>query len=214
MKKIYSYERCGLDSSYIYEHCNFSSRNGLRAQHILGKRKQLTFSDGFVLYEILPQTRNLFSTGIETPIKVDLPYMYFGVRYFKSDNKNGFYSDGSYIYPGIFHAGLQLCCSVDPVQSFDDNVFAMRSDPAGYICIRHELDYSEYKSIEELSSVIISSWYNYFHHNNWRNYKHPSIARGNRQYKLKNFLMSSKAAHEDKINCVVIPDYAKIEKQK
>lgn len=166
MKAIYHYERSDLTVAQIflndYESNLFSCR-------ILHEGK---FSDGFVLYEVPPQNRTLMMysdicenkcySGFTYRYFLNLPYLYFGLRYYKACEGNENFRR-RYVYPGVHQAGLQLYISKEPIKSFSDKVYTLPLEKEGYVCVDHVFDYTSYDSLEELSSTIITSWYGYHH---------------------------------------------------
>lgn len=206
MKIIYSYERSGLTEKYLdgstERLCVYCTDN-----------HNPTFSDGFVLYEIEPQNRSLFiksnfdnSTKL---VKMKLPYLYFGLRYFKFDNNDNF-KKNYFVYPGVHQNGLQLSCSDSPVQSFQDLTWCLGTDPLGYVCTDHKYDRTQYATLNELSSTIIGSWYRLAHYcpEDWSSSRFDVRKRK----QLNEFLMCSKFNHEAQLKSVVIPSNAKIKR--
>ena len=117
-------------------------------------------NDGLIVLENPPQMRNLIIEGRNTFSNyVQLPYLYFIIRYIKNPN-------GMFVYPGIYGSGLSLYGSLSPISSWTDSVIFLPTENfnhRGLVCTPHKYDWSHYKSIHELVKAVISMWYGSSH---------------------------------------------------
>ena len=145
MKLIFESHREGLstdDTSLFSLRCN---------EHT--KHLSSVLEDGLLIYECAPSVRTLLlysKTGRQN-IRINLPYLYFIVRYLK---------DGcNFIYPGIFGSGLHLYASVAQINSFEDEICVLPTDIDGLVCLDHKNDYMKFYSKESLASNVIAAWF-------------------------------------------------------
>lgn len=150
MKLIFESHREGLstnDKSLFTKQCN---------EHT--KHLSSVLEDGLLIYECEPSVRTLSVSnkkGMPEKIRINLPYLYFVVRYLK---------DGcNFIYPSIFGSGLHLYASVTQINSFEDEICVLPTDIDGMVCLDHRYDYIHFSSKEKLASNIIAAWFGSSH---------------------------------------------------
>lgn len=114
---------------------------------------------GCVLVEVPPQTRILsvhdLRYGGDKFIKVNLPYLYFFVRY---DIKNG-----KYLYRGIASSGLHIFSSTKKILTTDQILQVLPTDVNGICCTNHDFDEKLFNSVKDLVKLVISLWYGHQH---------------------------------------------------
>lgn len=144
--------------------------------------------DGLLLYEAEAETRimSVFGNSKNGFTPINMPYMIFVVRYEKPVILNtedeeavkrmwGYnmldlfhlnrqaLANSQVIYPGVSNYGLKVFCREAPIQSVNDPVLAMPTDPSGNVCTDHSMDQSLHESPELLAKKIIGSWYSLQH---------------------------------------------------
>lgn len=149
MKLIFESHREGLSTN---DKSLFSSRCNEHTKYLSS-----VLEDGLLIYECEPSVRTLFISGkgIDKRIRINLPYLYFAVRYLKDDC--------NFIYPSIFGSGLHLYASVTQINSFEDEICVLPTDIDGMVCLDHRYDYISFSSKEKLASNIIAAWFGSIH---------------------------------------------------
>lgn len=110
---------------------------------------------GLLVLESEPQARvkSFYSQISNGYSKLYFPYIYFCVKYHKSE--------GSFVYPGAYVDGLKVFFSLKPLESFKSTVYYSPIDfeYKGYVCTSHEWDKSEYDTLEDLVNQVVSLWW-------------------------------------------------------
>ena len=145
MKLIFESHRKGLN---INDKSLFSGdqRNILESLMVVGDKAPL--EDGLLIYECEPSLRTLF---VPRKIRINLPYLYFVVRYLKDSR--------AFFYPGVLGSGLHLYASMVKISSFQDEICVFPTDIDGQVCLDHRYDYRKFPSKESLASDIIAAWF-------------------------------------------------------
>ena len=155
MKLRFKYE---INSSTIKPKLPTQERDGCNCEMCCDIRKaEFKEARGMLVFESDPQIRSIFINGNRGIRRVPFPYFINVICYSFKEN--------IYTYGGIYDSGLRVFFRNSPMTSFKDEVFLPPTDANrfGLVCTPHDHDRKTFKTLEELTSHVITLWWQTVH---------------------------------------------------